>query len=144
GGQHLEHRLFVDHDMPNCRSLVRYKSALSGDGTHVVWIGDVLIRPEATGTDTYEYNRNLVLSDNARADSVPNLEILTGEILGAGHASANGRLEDIHLFYLMARGIPYEEARRLVIRGYFGELLDKSEVGEVRDRVAKVVEAELV
>ena len=101
--------------MPNCRSLVRYKSALSGDGTHVVWIGDVLIRPEATGTDTYEYNRNLVLSDNARADSVPNLEILTGEIVGAGHASANGRLEEEHLFYLMARGIP--ELRSTPSRG---------------------------
>jgi len=63
----------------------------------------VLIRPEATGTDTYEYNRNLVLTDGTRVDSVPNLEILTGEIVGAGHASASGRLEDHHLFYLMAR-----------------------------------------
>jgi Fe-S cluster assembly protein SufD len=138
-GQHQEHRLFVEHTAPDCKSRVLYKGALQGDDAHSVWIGDVLIEVSATGTDTYEYNRNLVLTDGARADSVPNLEIL-----GAGHASANGRLEDIHLFYLMARGIPYEEARRLVIRGYFGELLDKIEVGEVRDRVAKVVEAELV
>jgi Fe-S cluster assembly protein SufD len=143
-GQHQEHRLFVEHTAPDCKSRVLYKGALQGDDAHSVWIGDVLIEVSATGTDTYEYNRNLVLTDGARADSVPNLEILTGEIVGAGHASANGRLEDIHLFYLMARGIPYEEARRLVIRGYFGELLDKIEVGEVRDRVAKVVEAELV
>jgi Fe-S cluster assembly protein SufD len=142
-GQHLEHRLFVDHDMPNCRSLVRYKSALSGDDAHTVWIGDVLIRPEATGTDTYEYNRNLVLSDNARADSVPNLEILTGEVAGAGHASANGRLEEEHLFYLMARGIPEHEARRLVIRGFFGELIDKIDVPELRERVAEAIEREL-
>jgi len=142
-GQHLEHRLFVDHDMPNCRSLVRYKSALSGDGAHAVWIGDVLIRPEATGTDTYEYNRNLVLSDGARADSVPNLEILTGEVVGAGHASANGRLEEEHLFYLMARGIPEAEARRLVIRGFFGELVDKIDVPELRDRVTEAIEREL-
>jgi Fe-S cluster assembly protein SufD len=73
GGQHLEHRLFVDHDMPNCRSRVSYKGALSGADSHTVWIGDVLIRPEATGTDTYEYNRNLVLTAGARASSVPNL-----------------------------------------------------------------------
>ncbi len=143
GGQHLEHRLFVDHDVPNCRSLVRYKSAVSGDGAHVVWIGDVLIRPEATGTETYEYNRNLVLSDKARADSVPNLEILTGEVAGAGHASANGRLEEEHLFYLMARGISEAEARRLVIRGFFGELIDKISVPELRERVAAAIEREL-
>jgi Fe-S cluster assembly protein SufD len=142
-GQHLEHRLFVDHDTPNCRSLVRYKGALSGDDAHTVWIGDVLIRPEATGTQTYEYNRNLVLTDGARADSVPNLEILTGEVVGAGHASANGRLDDEHLFYLMARGIPLEEARRLVIRGFFGELIAKIGVPEVEERVTEKIEAEL-
>jgi Fe-S cluster assembly protein SufD len=142
-GQHQEHRLFVAHTEPDCRSRVLYKGALQGDDAHSVWIGDVLIEAAATGTDTYEYNRNLVLTDGARADSVPNLEILTGEILGAGHASANGRLEDTHLFYLMARGIPFEEARRLVIRGFFGELLDKIDVPELRERVAGAVEAEL-
>jgi Fe-S cluster assembly protein SufD len=142
-GQHLEHRLFVDHDVPNCRSRVTYKGALQGTDAHAVWIGDVLIRPEATGTDTYEYNRNLVLTDGTRVDSVPNLEILTGEIVGAGHASASGRLEDHHLFYLMARGIPFEEARRLVIRGFFGQLIGTIEVPELRDRIAGAVEAEL-
>ena len=142
-GQHLEHRLFVDHDVPNCRSRVTYKGALQGADAHAVWIGDVLIRPEATGTDTYEYNRNLVLTDGTRVDSVPNLEILTGEIVGAGHASASGRLEDHHLFYLMARGIPFAEARRLVIRGFFGQLIDTIEVPELRSRVSGAVEAEL-
>jgi len=142
-GQHLEHRLFVDHDMPNCRSRVTYKGALQGADAHAVWIGDVLIRPEATGTDTYEYNRNLVLTDGTRVDSVPNLEILTGEIIGAGHASASGRLEDHHLFYLMARGIPFEEARKLVIRGFFGQLIGTIEVPELRERIAEAVEAEL-
>jgi len=142
-GQHLEHRLFVDHDVPNCRSRVRYKGALSGEGAHTVWIGDVLIEPTATGTDTYEYNRNLVLTDGAHADSVPNLEILTGEVLGAGHASANGRLDDEHLFYLMARGIPFEQARRLVIRGFFGELIAKIGVPELEERIADEIEAEL-
>jgi Fe-S cluster assembly protein SufD len=143
GGQHLEHRLFVDHDTPNCRSRVGYRGALSGDGTRTVWIGDVLIRPEATGTDTYEYNRNLVLTDGAHADSVPNLEILTGEIVGAGHASASGRLEDEHLFYLQARGIPFDEARRLVIQGFFGQLIAKIGVPELEERIAAAIEAEL-
>jgi Fe-S cluster assembly protein SufD len=142
-GQHLEHRLFVDHSVPNCKSRVTYKGALQGTDAHAVWIGDVLIRPEAAGTDTYEYNRNLLLTDGARADSVPNLEILTGEVVGAGHASASGRLEDEHLFYLMARGIPFDEARRLVIRGFFGEMIARIEVPELRERITEAVEAEL-
>jgi Fe-S cluster assembly protein SufD len=142
-GQHLESRLFVDHDTPNCRSRVGYKNALSGDGARTVWIGDVLIRPEATGTDSYEYNRNLILTDEAHADSVPNLEILTGEIVGAGHASASGRLEDEHIFYLQARGIPFEEARRLVIRGFFGEMISKIGVPELEERITESIEVEL-
>jgi Fe-S cluster assembly protein SufD len=142
-GQHLEHRLFVDHAVPRCRSRVEYKGALQGDGAHAVWIGDVVIRAEAVGTDTYEYNRNLVLTDGTRVDSVPNLEILTGEVVGAGHASASGRLEDHHLFYLMARGIPYDEARRLVIRGFFGQLIGRIEVPGLRERITAAVEAEL-
>jgi Fe-S cluster assembly protein SufD len=141
--QHLEHRLFVDHGQPNCRSRVSYKGALQGQDAHAVWIGDVIIRPEATGTDTYEYNRNLVLTDGTRVDSVPNLEILTGEVVGAGHASASGRLEDHHLFYLMARGIPFDEARRLVIRGFFGQLIAQIEVPELRTRISSAIEAEL-
>jgi len=84
-----------------------------------------------------------VLTDGTRVDSVPNLEILTGEIVGAGHASASGRLEDQHLFYLMARGIPFEEARRLVIRGFFGLLIDTIEVPELRDRISVAIEGEL-
>jgi Fe-S cluster assembly protein SufD len=142
-GQHLESRLFVDHDTPNCRSRVGYKVALSGDGARTVWIGDVLIRPQATGTDTYEYNRNLVLTDGAHADSVPNLEILTGEVVGAGHASTSGRLDDEHLFYLQARGIPFEEARRLVIRGFFGELIARIGLPELEERIAGAIESEL-
>jgi Fe-S cluster assembly protein SufD len=142
-GQHLEHRLFVDHAERSCRSRVSYKGALQGAGAHGVWIGDVVIRAEATGTDTYEYNRNLVLTDGTRVDSVPNLEILTGEVVGAGHASTSGRLEDQHLFYLMARGIPEAEARRLVIQGFFGELIGQIEVPELRERISAAIEREL-
>ncbi|MFF5112408.1 Fe-S cluster assembly protein SufD [Streptosporangium sp. NPDC000509] len=142
-GQHLEHRLLVDHSRPGCRSNVDYRGALQGTDAHAVWIGDVIIRVEAEGTDTYELNRNLLLTDGARADSVPNLEILTGEVAGAGHASASGRLDDEHIFYLQARGIPFEDARRLVIRGFFAQLLEKIEVPELRERVLARVEAEL-
>ena len=142
-GQHLEHRLLVDHNEPNCRSRVTYKGALQGKEAHTVWIGDVIIRPQAVGTDSYESNRNLVLTDGTRVDSVPNLEILTGEVTRAGHASTSGRLEDQHLFYLMARGIPLTEARRLVIRGFFGELIGEIEVQQVRDRISAAIEVEL-
>ncbi|MFD1930569.1 MULTISPECIES: Fe-S cluster assembly protein SufD [Nonomuraea] len=142
-GQHLEHRLLVDHSQPNCKSYVDYRGALQGEDAHAVWIGDVIIRVEAEGTDTYELNRNLILTDGARADSVPNLEILTGEVAGAGHASASGRLDDEHIFYLQARGIPYDEARRLVIRGFLGQLVEKISVPELRERVLAKVEAEL-
>jgi len=148
-GQHFESRLLVDHAQPHCRSHVTYKGALQGDpasdkpDTHTVWVGDVLIRAEATGTDTYEVNRNLVLTDGARADSVPNLEIETGEIVGAGHASATGRFDDEQLFYLRARGIPEDQARRLVVRGFFGELIQKIAVPAVRDRLTAAIEHEL-
>ena len=142
--QHLEHRLLVDHSVPDCRSYVAYRGALQGDDAHTVWVGDVLIRAEATGTDTYEVNRNLILTDGARADSIPNLEIETGEVIGAGHASATGRFDDEQLFYLMARGIPEAEARKLVVRGFFAELLAKIPVAELRDRLGATIEARLV
>jgi Fe-S cluster assembly protein SufD len=142
-GQHLEHRLLVNHQAPHCRSRVNYKGALQGEGAHTVWIGDVVIGPKAVGTDTYEVNRNLVLTDGARADSVPNLEIETGEITGAGHASATGRFDDQQLFYLMARGIPSLEARRLVVRGFFAEIIEQIGVPELRERLLSAVDAEL-
>ena len=95
------------------------------------------------GTDTYELNRNLVLTDGARADSVPNLEIETGEIEGAGHASATGRFDDEQLFYLMSRGIPEVDARRLVVRGFFAELIEEIGVESVEERLLLSIEAEL-
>ncbi|QIP87072.1 Fe-S cluster assembly protein SufD [Streptomyces sp. Tu 2975] len=142
-GQHQEHRLLVDHNMPHCKSNAVYKGALQGDDAHAVWIGDVLIRAVAEGTDTYEMNRNLVLTDGARVDSVPNLEIETGEIAGAGHASATGRFDDEQLFYLMARGIPAAEARRLVVRGFFAELVQQIGLPDVEERLLAKIDAEL-
>jgi Fe-S cluster assembly protein SufD len=142
-GQHQEHRLFIDHDTPHCRSNVTYKGALQGQDAHAVWIGDVLIRAAAEGTDTYELNRNLVLTDGARVDSVPNLEIETGEIVGAGHASATGRFEDEQLFYLQSRGIRADEARRLVVRGFFGELVQQIGLPDLEQRLMAQIDAEL-
>lgn len=142
-GQQLEHRLYVDHAEPNCKSRVTYKGALQGQGARTIWVGDVLIRATATGTDTYELNRNLLLSDGARADSVPNLEIETGQIEGAGHASASGRFDDEQLFYLQARGIPETLARKLVVRGFLIDIVQQIDEPELVERLTQRIEAEL-
>jgi len=141
--QHIEMRPFVDHASPNCKSRVTYKGALSGESAHTVWIGDVLIQVAAEGTDTYELNRNLLLTDGARADSVPNLEIETGEIQGAGHASASGRFDDEQLFYLQARGIDPIEAKRLVVLGFLLEILQRTQIAELVDELTSVLESKL-
>jgi len=142
-GQHLENRLFVDHNQPRTRSNVDYKGALQGRGAHTVWIGDVLIRKVAEGIETYESNKNLVLTDGCRADSVPNLEIETGEIVGAGHASTTGRFDDEQLFYLRSRGISASEARRLVVHGFFADIIRKIGVPELESQLLQTLEAEL-
>ena len=142
-GQHIEHRPFLDHASANCKSRVTYKGALQGNKAHTVWIGDVLIREAAEGTDTYELNRNLLLSDGARADSVPNLEIETGQIEGAGHASASGRFDDEHLFYLQARGITEDDARRLVVLGFLTEIVQRIGLAELQEKLIGIIEAEV-
>jgi Fe-S cluster assembly protein SufD len=142
-GQYQESRLYVDHSVPDCQSDVLYKTALQGETARTAWVGDVRIRPAATGTQTYELNRNLLLSDGARADSVPNLEIETGEIVSAGHASATGRFDDLQLFYLQSRGIPEVEARKLVVRGFFAEILEHITVADLRERLLDAVETRL-
>ena len=142
-GQHIDNRLLVDHEMPHCKSRVNYRGALQGDGARSVWTGDVVIRATGIGTDTYEVNRNLLLTDGARADSVPNLEILTGEVVGAGHASATGRFDDEQLFYLQARGIPADQARRLIVRGFFADVIERIQVPELVERLLATVDREL-
>lgn len=142
-GQHLEQQVFVHHDAPHTRSRVTYKGALQGAGARSVWVGDVLIGNAAVGTDSYEQNRNLVLTDGTRADSVPNLEIETGDIEGAGHASATGRFDDEQLFYLQARGITEDEARRLVVRGFLAEVVQQIGDAELEERLMAALEAEL-
>nr|WP_233557871.1 Fe-S cluster assembly protein SufD [Tessaracoccus antarcticus] len=142
-GQHVQHRLFVDHNEPHTKSNVDYRGALQGKGAHSVWIGDVLIRKEAEGIDTYESNKNLVLTDGCQADSVPNLEIETGEIAGAGHASTTGRFDDLQLFYLRSRGITESEARRLVVHGFFFDIIRRIGVPKIEDQLMEQVEREL-
>ncbi|SEJ69884.1 Fe-S cluster assembly protein SufD [Demequina mangrovi] len=142
-GQHQEHQLFVDHAVPKCTSRVTYKGALAGKTARSVWIGDVLIRAAAEGTDTYELNRNLVLTDGARADSVPNLEIETGEIEGAGHASATGRFDEEQMFYLRSRGISEEQARKLVVRGFFADLIHEIGVPAVEESLMRQIDLEI-
>jgi Fe-S cluster assembly protein SufD len=141
--QHIEHRLFIDHNAPHTKSNAVYKGGLQGAGAHSVWVGDVLIRKAAEGIETFETNRNLVLTDGCRADSVPNLEIETGEITGAGHASATGRFDDEQLFYLQSRGVTEDEARRLVVHGFFADIIRKIHVPEVEKRLMAAVETEL-
>ncbi len=108
-----------------------------------MWIGDVLIRAAATDIDTYESNKNLVLTDGCRADSVPNLEIETGEIAGAGHSSTTGRFDDEQLFYLMSRGIDEVEARRLVVYGFLSDIIRRIGVPEIESHLIAIVEDEL-
>jgi Fe-S cluster assembly protein SufD len=143
-GQYFEQRPYIDHIAANTRSRVNYKGALQGEKAHTVWVGDVLIGPHADGTDSYEQNRNLVLSEGTRADSIPNLEIETGNIVGAGHASSTGRFDDEQLFYLQSRGITEDEARRLVVRGFLAEIIQQLGSPALEERLAEAVEAELL
>ena len=142
-GQHFEQRVYLHHQAANTVGRVNYKGALQGEGAHTVWVGDVLIGPQASGTDSYEQNRNLVLSEGTRADSIPNLEIETGDILGAGHASATGRFDDEQLFYLQARGISEAEARRLVVIGFLAEIVQKIGNAELEAHLHGAIENEL-
>lgn len=142
-GQHLESQVYLHHKGPHTTGDVLYKGALQGESAHSVWIGDVLIGAEATGTDSYEANRNLVLTEGARADSIPNLEIETGDIVGAGHASATGRFDDEQLFYLQARGIPEDEARRLVVLGFLTDIVLRLGIPDLESELLAAIEAEL-
>ena len=143
-GQHLEHRLFVDHNAPHTRSNVDYRGALQGQGAHTVWIGDVLIRKVAEGINTYESNKNLVLTDGCRADSVPNLEIETGEIEGAGHCVDHRTIRRRAAVLPAPRGI-IEEPRPVVWSFTVSSPTSSAKVGvpEIEKRLLDAVEAEL-
>ena len=142
-GQHLESQVYLFHKGRDTRGDVLYKGALQGAGARSVWIGDVLIGPDAVGTDSYEANRNLVLTDGARAESIPNLEIETGDIRGAGHASATGRFDDEQLFYLQSRGISEDEARRLVVVGFLSDIVQRIGIPALEAELHEAIQNEL-
>ena len=125
-------------------SHVDYRGCLQGQDAHSVWIGDVLIRPTAEDIETFESNKNLVLTEGCRADAVPNLEIQTGRIRGAGHSASTGRFDADQLFYLQARGIDEVEARRLVVHGFFTDIVRRIGVESVSDELIERIESELV
>jgi Fe-S cluster assembly protein SufD len=124
-GQKIKNQITVYHKAPNCQSNLQYKAVLQDISSEMHWIGDVVIEPKATGTSTYEENRNLLLTRGAKVISEPNLEILTGDIEKAGHASATGRFEDEQLFYLQSRGVDPKTAKTLVVEGFLYELIDQ-------------------
>ncbi|MDR3127730.1 MAG: SufD family Fe-S cluster assembly protein [Bifidobacteriaceae bacterium] len=116
--------LEVVHNAPNCQSNILYKGVLISPKSRVFWDSNVIINQAARGTQTYEANKNMILAKGARAYSVPNLEILQGDILGAGHASAIGRFDEEQLFYLMSRGLSATQAKQVLVEGFALEVLD--------------------
>jgi Fe-S cluster assembly protein SufD len=142
GSQHIDHRSVQDHVGSRTSSDLLYKGALR-DSSNAIYTGTVILEAGAHGCDAYQTNRNILLSDTAKAMSVPNLEILTNDPTRCGHAASVGPVSDDELFYLMSRGIPRAEAERLIVFGFFAEVLDRIELPEIRESVVASIEAEL-
>jgi Fe-S cluster assembly protein SufD len=140
--QHIDHRSIQDHVGSRTSSDLLYKGAMR-DRSNAIYTGTVIIEAGAHQCDAYQTNRNILLSESARAQSVPNLEILTNDPTRCGHAASVGPVSDEMLFYLMSRGIPAEEAERLVVFGFFQEVLDRVEIPEIRDGLVAAIEDEL-
>ncbi len=139
GRQHFEHRVVSRHEAPDSYSNLLYKGALK-DQAHTVFYGNLIVPPGAPRTDAYQTNRNLVLSNGARADTIPFLEIETADVR-CSHAGAVGRVDDEHLFYLQSRGVPKDVAKRLIVIGFLQEVLEHIGFDELREELeAAVVE----
>lgn len=141
GDQHFDHRTLQDHVAPSCRSDLLYKGALR-DRSRAVYSGWVHVRPDAQKTDAMQTSRNVVLSEHAKADAIPNLEIEANDVR-CGHAASVGPVDDEAIFYLESRGIPRDEAERLIVTGFFQEVLDRVTIGEVREGAEAAIAAEL-
>lgn len=141
GSQHMDHETLQDHIAPHASSNLLFKGALMDEGRSV-FRGLIRVHPKAQRTDAYQTNRNLILSSKARADSLPNLEIAADDVR-CSHAATVGQLDQEEIFYLLSRGIPKKEAIRLVIFGFFGEVLDQLELDEVRDELVTAIERKL-
>ena len=142
GSQHFDHRSIQDHVGSRTSSDLLYKGALKGSST-AIYTGTVIIREGAHRCDAYQTNRNVLLSEQAKAHSVPNLEILTNDPVRCGHAASVGPVDEDQLFYLETRGIPRKEAERLIVGGFFREVLDRVGIPEIRDRLEQAIELEL-
>jgi Fe-S cluster assembly protein SufD len=139
--QHFDHRTLQDHVAANCTSNLLYKGALR-DHSRAVYSGWVHVRPEAQKTNAMQTSRNVVLSEHAKADAIPNLEIEANDVR-CGHAASVGPVDDEAVFYLQSRGIPREEAERLILTGFFQEVLDRVTIEEVREGAEAAIAREL-
>lgn len=142
GTQHFDHRSIQDHVGSQTSSDLLYKGALKGR-SRAIYSGNVIIRSGAHKCDAYQTNRNILLSEAAKADSIPNLEILSNDPVRCGHAASVGPVEEDTLFYMQTRGIPYEEAERLIVFGFFQEVLDRVTLPEIREGLQRAIAAEL-
>jgi Fe-S cluster assembly protein SufD len=142
GAQHFDFRSIQDHIGSRTRSDLLYKGALKGS-SRAIYSGNIILRPGAHLCDAYQTNRNILLSEEAKADSIPNLEILSNDPVRCGHAASVGPVEEDTLFYLQSRGIPYEEAEKLVVFGFFQEVLDRVSIPEVKRSVEEAIAAEI-
>src|SRR5215471_7790213 len=141
GVQHLDYDTFQEHMAPHTTSDFAFKGALRDTAT-TVWRGMIRVEPDAQKTNAYQENRNLLLSDRAHADSIPGLEILANDVR-CTHGATLGRVDREQLFYLMARGMPRSVAERLIVRGFFQDILDRIELEPVRETVAAALEARI-
>jgi Fe-S cluster assembly protein SufD len=139
--QHLDHETLQDHIAPHASSNLLFKGALMDQGRSV-FRGLIRVHPKAQRTDAYQTNRNLILSHGARADSLPNLEIAADDVR-CSHAATVGQLDVEEIFYLQSRGIPKIEAMRLVIFGFFGEVLEQLDLPAVKSELVRAIERKL-
>ncbi len=137
GDQHFEHRVVARHEAPQAYSNLLYKGAIK-DTAHTVFFGNLVVPPGAPGTDAYQTNRNLVLSEGARADTIPFLEIETAEVK-CSHAGAVSRVDDEHLWYLESRGVSRDEAKQLIVEGFCQEVLDEVGLQELREELSEAI-----
>ncbi len=141
GTQHLDYDTFQEHMAPNTTSDFAFKGALRDSAT-TVWRGMIRVEPDAQRTNAYQENRNLLLSSKAHADSIPGLEILANDVR-CTHGATLGQVDRDQLFYLMARGLPRSEAERLIVRGFFQDVLDRIELEPVREALGAALEARI-
>jgi Fe-S cluster assembly protein SufD len=141
-GQQFEHRSQIHHNASHTQSVSVYKGALQGR-SRATWFGNIRIEKHAKATVSDETNRNLILTEGAKADSIPFLEIETADVLSCGHHSSVGQVDELQLFYLESRGIPREEAARLLVYGFFAEVLGSVDLPGVSDTVLAEIEEEV-